>query len=177
MPQAFGLLTMSLCWSCWSLMMKIISKRDRMVGMKSMLSSPFVSSQRPYTELAAASTEQREFRVVVMPAWEESPRVSLPSTQRPHFTFLKCTKRRYLSDGDGLLLHGLVDRHSVILSHLDNKHSVIFNNEPGDQLMVYFVPSLNSCLQLSNLCCFVLPCQTRRCTRPRRQPAPWLPPP
>lgn len=53
-------------------MMKIISKRDRMVGMKSMLSSPFVSSQRPYTELAAASTEQREFRVVVMPAWEES---------------------------------------------------------------------------------------------------------
>lgn len=39
-----------------------------MVGMKSMLSSPFVSSQRPNTELAAASTEQREFRVVVMPA-------------------------------------------------------------------------------------------------------------
>lgn len=49
-------------------MMKIISKRDKMVGMKSMLSSPFVSSQRPNTELAAASTEQREFRVVVMPA-------------------------------------------------------------------------------------------------------------
>lgn len=60
--------TMSLCWSCWSLMMKIMSKRDKMVGMKSMLSSPFVSSQRPNTELAAASTEQREFRVVVMPA-------------------------------------------------------------------------------------------------------------
>lgn len=53
-------------------MMKIMSKRDKMVGMKSMLSSPFVSSQRPNTELAAASTEQREFRVVVMPAWEES---------------------------------------------------------------------------------------------------------
>lgn len=50
-------------------MMKIMSKRDKMVGMKSMLSSPFVSSQRPNTELAAASTEQREFRVVVMPAW------------------------------------------------------------------------------------------------------------
>lgn len=49
-------------------MMKIMSKRDRMVGMKSMLSSPLVSSQRPYTELAAASTEQREFRVVVIPA-------------------------------------------------------------------------------------------------------------
>lgn len=60
---------MSRCWSCWSLMMKIMSKRDKMVGMKSMLSSPFVSSQRPNTELAAASTEQREFRVVVMPAW------------------------------------------------------------------------------------------------------------
>lgn len=53
-------------------MMKIMSKRDKMVGMKSMLSSPFVSSQRPNTELAAASTEQREFRVVVMPAWEEA---------------------------------------------------------------------------------------------------------
>ena len=33
-----------------------------------MLASPFVSSQRPNTELAAASTEQRELRVVVMPA-------------------------------------------------------------------------------------------------------------
>lgn len=50
-------------------MMKIMSKRDKMVGMKSMLSSPLVSSQRPNTELAAASTEQREFRVVVIPAW------------------------------------------------------------------------------------------------------------
>lgn len=49
-------------------MMKIMSKRDKIVGMKSILSSPFVSSQRPNTELAAASTEQREFRVVVMPA-------------------------------------------------------------------------------------------------------------
>lgn len=49
-------------------MMKIMSKRDKMVGMKSMLSSPFVSSQRPNTELAAASTEQREFSVVVIPA-------------------------------------------------------------------------------------------------------------
>ena len=53
-------------------MMKIMSKRDKMVGMKSMLSSPLESSQRPNTELAAARTEQREFRVVVMPAWEES---------------------------------------------------------------------------------------------------------
>jgi hypothetical protein len=48
--------------------MKIMSKRDKMVGMKSMLSSPFVSSQRPNTELAAAKTEQREFKVVVIPA-------------------------------------------------------------------------------------------------------------
>ena len=31
--------------------------------------SPLVSSQRPNTELAAASTEQRELRVVVIPAW------------------------------------------------------------------------------------------------------------
>lgn len=61
---------MSLCWSCWSLMMNIMSKRDKIVGMKSMLSSPFVSSQRPNTELAAANTEQREFNVVVIPAWE-----------------------------------------------------------------------------------------------------------
>lgn len=61
-------ITMSLCWSCKSLMMKIMSNRDKMVGMKSMFSSPLVSSQRPNTELAAASTEQREFRVVVMPA-------------------------------------------------------------------------------------------------------------
>lgn len=74
LKKRVALLTMSLCWSCWSLMMKIMSKRDKMVGMKSMLSSPFVSSQRPNTELAAASTEQREFRVVVMPAWEESRR-------------------------------------------------------------------------------------------------------
>lgn len=54
-----------------------MSKRDKMVGMKSMLSSPFVSSQRPNTELAAASTEQREFRVVVMPAWEEGRDVTV----------------------------------------------------------------------------------------------------
>lgn len=59
--------------------MKIISKRDKMVGMKSMLSSPFVSSQRPNTELAAASTEQREFRVVVMPACRGSQDVSFCS--------------------------------------------------------------------------------------------------
>lgn len=70
--RELGVLAMSLCWSCWSLMMKIMSKRDKMVGMKSMLSSPFVSSQRPNTELAAARTEQREFRVVVMPAWGKS---------------------------------------------------------------------------------------------------------
>ena len=48
--------------------MKIISNRERMVGRKSILASPFVSSQRPNTELAAASTEQRELSVVVMPA-------------------------------------------------------------------------------------------------------------
>ena len=35
--------------------------------MKSMLSSPFVSSHRPNTELAAANTLQRVFKVVVIP--------------------------------------------------------------------------------------------------------------
>lgn len=67
--QSLSSLTMSLLSSWASFMMKIMSKRDRMVGIKSMLSSPFVSSHRPYTEFAAASTEQREFSVVVMPAW------------------------------------------------------------------------------------------------------------
>jgi hypothetical protein len=42
---------------------------DKIVGMKSMFSSALVSSHRPKTELAAASTEQREFSVVVMPAF------------------------------------------------------------------------------------------------------------
>ena len=35
---------------------------------KGLTASPLVSSQRPKTELAAASTEHRELRVVVMPA-------------------------------------------------------------------------------------------------------------
>jgi len=63
-------LTRSLPSLCSSLTRNIISNRDRIVGMKSMFSSPLVSSQRPKTELAAASTEHREFRVVVMPAWK-----------------------------------------------------------------------------------------------------------
>ena len=62
-------LTESRARSCWSFTMKMQSNRDRMVGMKSMFSSPRLSSQRPNTELAAASTEHREFSVVVMPAW------------------------------------------------------------------------------------------------------------
>lgn len=60
--------TMSRSSLCSSLTMKIMSNRDRMVGIKSMFSSPLVSSQRPKTELAAASTEQRELSVVVIPA-------------------------------------------------------------------------------------------------------------
>lgn len=116
-------LTMSLCWSCWSLMMKIMSKRDRMVGMKSMLSSPFVSSQRPNTELAAASTEQREFRVVVMPAWEEHRCCGYHGNPlNGGFVFQPIVSDKHLSDGDGLLLHGLVDRHSVVFSHLGDKN-------------------------------------------------------
>ena len=67
-------------------MIKIMSNRDKIVGMKSMFwekvgekvqwyqmnkltDSPLVSSQRPNTELAAAKTEQRELSVVVIPAW------------------------------------------------------------------------------------------------------------
>ena len=60
--------TVSLVSSCSSLTIKIMSNLDKIVGMKSIFSPPFVSSQRPYTLLAAANTEQREFRVVVMPA-------------------------------------------------------------------------------------------------------------
>ncbi|KAH3844685.1 hypothetical protein DPMN_086946 [Dreissena polymorpha] len=56
--------------SCTSFTIKIMSKRDRMVGMKSIFSSPFMSSQRPYTLLAAASTEHLEFKVVVIPAYK-----------------------------------------------------------------------------------------------------------
>ncbi|RNA18401.1 hypothetical protein BpHYR1_000531 [Brachionus plicatilis] len=48
--------------------MKIISKRDKIVGIKSMLSSPFMSSHLPNMLLAAASTEHLELSVVVIPA-------------------------------------------------------------------------------------------------------------
>lgn len=40
--------------------------------MKSIFSSPFESSHRPYTEFAAANTEQRELSVVVMPAYNSN---------------------------------------------------------------------------------------------------------
>lgn len=61
-------LTMSLSRSYRSFTMNIMSNLDKIVGMKSMFCSPLVSSHLPYTELAAANTEQREFRVVVIPA-------------------------------------------------------------------------------------------------------------
>lgn len=50
-------------------MFNVKSNLDKIVGMKSMFSSAFVSSQRPKTELAAARTEHLEFKVVVMPAF------------------------------------------------------------------------------------------------------------
>lgn len=53
-----------------------MSNLDRIVGMKSILSSALVSSHRPNTELAAASTEQREFRVVVMPACKSQSKIN-----------------------------------------------------------------------------------------------------
>uniref|UniRef100_V9IAW1 Uncharacterized protein n=1 Tax=Apis cerana TaxID=7461 RepID=V9IAW1_APICE len=59
----------SLFNSCSSLTMNIISKRDKIVGIKSIFSSPFISSQRPNIEFAAAKTEQRVFNVVVIPAF------------------------------------------------------------------------------------------------------------
>jgi len=49
-------------------MINIVSNLERMVGIKSMFSSALVSSQRPKTEFAAASTEHLEFSVVVIPA-------------------------------------------------------------------------------------------------------------
>ena len=62
--------TISLDSLCSSFTINIMSKRERIVGMKSMFSSPLVSSQRPYTLLAAARTEHLEFRVVVIPAYK-----------------------------------------------------------------------------------------------------------
>ena len=50
-------------------MFNVKSNLDKIVGMKSMFSSAFVSSQRPKTELSAARTEHLEFKVVVMPAF------------------------------------------------------------------------------------------------------------
>lgn len=61
-------LTISRFISCSSLIMKIMSNRDKMVGMKLIFSCPFKSSHRPKTLFAAAKTEHREFNVVVMPA-------------------------------------------------------------------------------------------------------------
>lgn len=70
-------------------------------------SPPLVSSQRPNTELAAARTEQREFSVVVIPAF------CTYLVNIAHST--SCTD---LSNGNGLLLHGLMYGYSIILSHL-----------------------------------------------------------
>ena len=72
LPEKYKtLLTISRRSLCSSLTMKMVSKRDRIVGIKSMFSSPLLSSHRPKTELAAANTAQREFSVVVMPAFEK----------------------------------------------------------------------------------------------------------
>lgn len=89
---------MSLRSSWMSLTTKIMSKRDKMVGMKSMFSSAFVSSQRPKTLLAAARTEQREFKVVVMPACNCTVNID---HQSQHYTTCVCTwesQEVYLSD-------------------------------------------------------------------------------
>ena len=61
--------TESACASCRAFRIKMKSKRERIVGIRSMFSSVWSeSSQRPNNELAAASTAHREFRVVIMPA-------------------------------------------------------------------------------------------------------------
>uniref|UniRef100_A0A224Y107 Putative conserved secreted protein n=1 Tax=Panstrongylus lignarius TaxID=156445 RepID=A0A224Y107_9HEMI len=61
-------MVISLAWLCSSFTMNIMSNLESIVGMKSIFSSPLVSSHRPNTEFAAANTEQREFSVVVSPA-------------------------------------------------------------------------------------------------------------
>lgn len=133
-------------------MIKIMSNRDKMVGMKSMLSSPFVSSQRPNTEFAAASTEQREFRVVVIPAlrlqtrstWYYDGHGVCKQTK-------KALRRFYLCNRDGLLLHGFMDCNSVIFSHLfENKRQSLQSLKASDHTskLAFQTPTLsNSSMQ------------------------------
>ena len=69
MPMTWRAMRSSRPRSCSSRTMKIMSKRDRMVVWKSMFSPGVLrSSYRPKIGFAAASTEVRAFRIVVMPA-------------------------------------------------------------------------------------------------------------
>lgn len=116
-------LTMSLDSLCSSFTINIMSKRERMVGMKSIFSSPFVSSQRPYTLFAAASTEHLEFKVVVIPAYKSitCKLTSFTALQAKHSKYPKCysfVKFMYLSNRYGLLFHGFVNGNPVVFSHL-----------------------------------------------------------
>ena len=73
--------------------------------------SPLVSSHRPNTEFAAARTEHLELRVVVIPAYS----VLQSDTESKIMNHIVPTN---LSDGYSLLLHGLMNSNSIILSHL-----------------------------------------------------------
>lgn len=44
-------------------------RKEREIKRERLTASPLVSSHLPNTELAAAKTEHRELRVVVIPAW------------------------------------------------------------------------------------------------------------
>ena len=91
--------------------------------MKSMFSSALVSSHRPKTLFAAAKIEHRLREKVFYP-WKRAEQHS----EQP----VKGGGDAGLGNGDGLLLHGLVDRHPVVLAHLveliDAHHPTICQN-------------------------------------------------
>ena len=63
-------------------------RREEERGRKELTASPLVSSHRPNTELAAASTEHLELRVVVIPAYNIVPvlgRESSDNVKKSHF--------------------------------------------------------------------------------------------
>lgn len=71
----------------------------------------------------------------------------------------------YLGNGDGLLLHGFVNGHSVVFSHLSDKEK--FGCNPATWTAFGWWTKKER----------IPPYQTRRCRPRRRRPAPWLRPP
>lgn len=72
----------------------------------------------------------------------------------------------YLGNGDGLLLHGFVNGHSVVFSHLSDK-------EKSLAVILQRGQRLDGGQKKER----IPPYQTRRCRPLRRRPAPWLRPP